>query len=88
MGLEHVGFVVDSELEAFVRAHQAALTGRQYQGDFADPAYTLFAEDYSHVKFYRQSLAEMCEREGRSLDGFEHVDWSPADDLAGPYERT
>jgi hypothetical protein len=29
------------------------------------------------------SLADVCSAEGRPISGFQHVDWQPADELAG-----
>jgi hypothetical protein len=36
-------------------------------------------EDFTHVKFYRWSLYDVCVREGATFDGFVHVDddWVP-----------
>ena len=31
------------------------------------------------------SLADVCSAEGRPISGFQHADWQPADELAGPY---
>jgi predicted metalloenzyme YecM len=86
MGLEHVGYVVGHDLDAFGRRFHNVLTGQQFQGPVNSPYYVLFPDDYTHVKFYRWSLAEVCLREGRSFAGFEHVDWNPRDPDAGPYE--
>ena len=77
MGLEHLGVVVGEGVEAFSREHRAALTGQQFQSADNEPYYTLF-EDFTHVKFYRQSLYDVCVREGARFDGFVHVDgWVP-----------
>jgi hypothetical protein len=61
------------------------LTGKQFQSSVVEPVYILF-DDYTHVKFYQRSLKDACEREGRAFVGFQHVDWHPVDELAGPYE--
>jgi predicted metalloenzyme YecM len=86
MGLEHVGFVVGDTFDTFVESHRRVLTGLQFQGPLStpDPVYILF-DDYTHVKFHRLSLADVCAAEDRSISGFHHVDWQPADELAGPY---
>jgi predicted metalloenzyme YecM len=85
MGLEHVGFVVGADLDDFSRRHRAVLTGQQFQSSANEPVYILF-DDYTHVKFHQRSLKDASEREGRSFVGFQHVDWHPVDELAGPYE--
>jgi predicted metalloenzyme YecM len=80
MGLEHLGVVVGDTFDAFVEAHKPVLTGQQFQGPNStpDPVYILF-EDFTHVKFYRQSLRASVEiYEGPFADGFIHVDdWVP-----------
>ena len=77
MGLEHLGVVVGDEVDAFSRRHRAALTGQQFQSSVNEPYYVLF-EDFTHVKFHRRSLRAAVELEGRTFDGFYHVDdWVP-----------
>ena len=77
MGLEHLGVVVGDGVDAFSRVHRAALTGQQFQSLSNEPYYVLF-EDFTHVKFYRYSLRDVCEGEGMAFDGFRHVDdWVP-----------
>ena len=77
MGLEHLGVVVGQGVDAFSREHRAALTGQQFQSADNEPYYTLF-EDFTHVKFYRRSLYDVCVLEGARFDGFVHVDdWVP-----------
>jgi hypothetical protein len=77
MGLEHLGIVVGEEVDAFSREHRAALTGQQFQGADCEPYYVLF-EDFTHVKFYRHSLYDVCVLEGATFAGFVHVDdWVP-----------
>ena len=80
MGLEHLGVVVGDAFDAFVEAHKPVLTGQQFQGpnSIPDPVYILM-EDFTHVKFYRQSLQASVERfEGPFADGFHHVEgWVP-----------
>ena len=84
MGLEHLGFVVGDAFDTFVKTHQRVLTGQQFQGPLNTPVYILF-DEYTHVKFHRISLADVCSAEGRPISGFQHVDWQPADEQAGPY---
>jgi YecM protein len=80
MGLEHLGVVVGDGFDAFVDEHKPVLTGQQFQGPDStpDPVYILM-EDFTHVKFYRQSLQASVEAfEGPFKDGFHHVDdWVP-----------
>jgi predicted metalloenzyme YecM len=79
MGLEHLGVVVGDTFDAFVEAHKPVLTGQQFQGPNSnpDPVYILF-EDFSHVKFYRESLRTAVELYEGPFDGFQHVDgWVP-----------
>ena len=77
MGLEHLGVVIGDEVDAFSREHRAALTGQQFQSADNEPYYVLF-EDFTHVKFYRRSLRDVCELGGARFDRFEHVDdWVP-----------
>ena len=59
MGLEHLGVVVGEDVDAFSREHRAALTGQQFQSADNEPYYVLF-EDFTHVKFYRRSLYDVC----------------------------
>src|SRR5262245_28984221 len=79
MGLEHLGVVVGETFDAFVDAHKPVLTGQQFQGPNSnpDPVYILM-EDFTHVKFYRQSLRAAIEEQGGRFEGFQHVDdWVP-----------
>jgi predicted metalloenzyme YecM len=77
MGLEHLGVVVGDGFEAFSREHRSALTGQQFQSETVEPVYVLF-EDFTHVKFYRDSLRAGIELQGGRFDGFQHVDdWVP-----------
>jgi hypothetical protein len=84
MGLEHIGFVVGDDFDAFVEEHQDVLTGQQFQSPLSKPVYILF-DDYTHVKFHRPSPGDVCRIEGRPISGFEHTEWEPKDELAGPY---
>ncbi|WP_158283010.1 VOC family protein [Nocardioides silvaticus] len=85
MGLEHVGYVVGEQIDGFEKAHLGVLTGKQFQGTLNTPVYRLFP-DYTHVKFYRRSLHDVCVLEGAEFAGFRHAEWSPTDPDAGPYE--
>ena len=81
MGCEHLGVVVGEDgFDTFVETHKPVLTGQQFQGpnSIPDPVYILM-EDFTHVKFYRQSLQASVELfEGPFGDGFPHVeDWVP-----------
>ena len=80
MGLEHLGVVVGDAFDTFVATHKPVLTGQQFQGPNStpDPVYILF-EDFTHVKFYRQSLRASVELHAGPFDhGFHHVvDWVP-----------
>ena len=77
MGMEHVGVVVGEEVDAFSRRHREALTGQQFQSSANEPYYVLF-EDFTHVKFHRRPLREVIELEGKTFDGFHHVEgWVP-----------
>jgi predicted metalloenzyme YecM len=77
MGLEHLGVVVGDGVDEFSRVHRRALTGQQFQSPENEPYYVLF-DDFTHVKFYRRSLRDVCELQGARFDGFRHVeDWVP-----------
>jgi predicted metalloenzyme YecM len=77
MGCEHLGVVVGEDgFDAFVETYKPVLTGQQFQGpnSIPDPVYILM-EDFTHVKFYRQSLQASVERfEGPFKPGFHHLD--------------
>ena len=73
MGLEHLGVVVGETVDDFGRRHRAALTGQQFQSLINEPYFVRFP-DYANVKFYRRSLKDVCTMEGRSFDGFAHVE--------------
>jgi predicted metalloenzyme YecM len=77
MGMEHLGVVVGAEVDEFSRRHRAVLTGQQFQNEWNEPYYILF-EDFTHVKFHRRSLRAVVELQGRTFEGFHHVDdWVP-----------
>ena len=84
MGLEHIGFVVGDGVVEFGQRHRAVLTGQQFQSEVCMPYFVRFP-DYSHAKFYRYSLMDVCKLEGRIFDGFLHAQWESGDPDAGPY---
>ena len=84
LGLEHVGFVVGEQVDEFAAAHRNVLTGQQFQSAVCEPYVVRFA-DFSHAKFYRYSLMQVCIQENRRFDGITHADWEPDDHDAGPY---
>jgi predicted metalloenzyme YecM len=77
MGCEHLGVVIGEDaFDAFVETHKPVLTGQQFQGpnSIPDPVYILM-EDFTHVKFYRQSLQASVERfDGPFEPGFHHLE--------------
>ena len=78
MGLEHLGVVVGETVDDFVAAHRSAFDGQQFQSEVCKP-YLVSFEDFTNVKFYRYSLADVLRREGHAFDGFVHADdWQPA----------
>jgi hypothetical protein len=80
MGMEHFGVVIGDSVDEFSREHRSALTGQRFQSEECEPYYVTFFEDFTMVKFYRQPLLAICERQhGRSYEGFSHVEnWSSA----------
>ena len=75
MGLEHVGVVIGDSVDEFSLKHRPALTGQQFQSAECEPYYVTFFEDFTMVKFYKQSLLEICESQHeRSFEGFSHVE--------------
>lgn len=64
MGLEHVGIVIGGHFDAFCKTHDAVLGGQQDQGPYCQPVYITFANGRT-VKFYRHSLKDVVEMEGR-----------------------
>jgi hypothetical protein len=55
----------------------AALTGQQFQSATNEPYHILF-QDFTHVKVHRRSLRSEIEGNGRTFNGFHHVDdWIP-----------
>ena len=79
MGMEHFGIVIGDSVDEFSRKHRSALTGQQFQSEECEPYYVTFFEDFTMVKFYRNSLLEICESQHeRSYEGFSHVEnWNP-----------
>ena len=75
MGLEHLGVVIGDSVDEFSREHRSALTGQQFQSEKCEPYYITFYDDFTTVKFYRNSLLEICQSQhGRSYEGFSHVE--------------
>ena len=64
LGLEHLGIVIGESFDDFTREHKDRFTGRQDQGPYCQPAYITFANGRT-VKFYRWSLEDVVEMEGR-----------------------
>jgi predicted metalloenzyme YecM len=79
MGMEHFGVVIGDSVDEFSREHRSALTGQQFQSAECEPYYVTFFDDFTMVKFYRNSLLTICEgQHGRSYEGFSHVEnWKP-----------
>ena len=79
MGMEHIGIVIGDSVDEFSRRHRSALTGQQFQSEECEPYYVTFFEDFTMVKFYRNSLLSICESQhGQIYEGFSHVnDWDP-----------
>lgn len=73
LGVEHVGFVLGDEFDTFVNRFDDAITGRQDQGPFNQPAVISFG-DGTLAKFHRHSLRDVVVMEGRQFDGFHHVE--------------
>jgi predicted metalloenzyme YecM len=75
MGMEHFGIVIGDSVDEFSRKHRSALTGQQFQSEECEPYYVTFFEDFTMVKFYKNSLLTICESQhGRSYEGFSHVE--------------
>ena len=75
MGMEHLGVVIGESVDEFSYKHRAVLTGQQFQSAECEPYYITFFEDFTTVKFYRQSLLKNCESQhGRKYSGFSHVE--------------
>ena len=64
LGLEHLGVVIGESFDEFTREHEDKFTGRQDQGPYCQPAYITFGNGRT-VKFYRWSLKDVVETEGR-----------------------
>ncbi len=80
MGMEHIGVVIGESVDEFSRKHRSELTGQQFQSEECEPYYVTFFDDFTMVKFYKNSLLAICESQhGRKYEGFSHVDnWNPA----------
>lgn len=66
LGLEHLGVVIGPGFAAFTKTHEDVFTGRQDQGPWCQPAYVTFGNGRT-VKFYRWSLQDVVEKEGRAF---------------------
>lgn len=66
MGLEHAGIVVGDAYDEFRDRHRDVLTGRQDQGPYCQPLYLTFDNNRT-LKFYRWSLKDVVEMEGRTF---------------------
>jgi predicted metalloenzyme YecM len=64
MGLEHAGIVIGATFDEFIEQHRPLFTGQQDQGPYCQPVYITFDNDRT-VKFYRYSLRDVVEKEGR-----------------------
>ena len=75
MGMEHIGVVIGDSIDEFSHKHRSELTGQQFQSEECEPYYVTFYDDFTTVKFYRNSLLRICESQhGRSFEGFSHVE--------------
>jgi predicted metalloenzyme YecM len=75
MGMEHFGVVIGDSIDEFSHKHRSELTGQQFQSEECEPYYVTFYDDFTTVKFYRNSLLRICESQhGRSYEGFSHVE--------------
>lgn len=72
LGVEHFGFVLGDDFDAFEHRFGSVITEQQDQGPFNQPFLIQF-EDRTSVKFHRWSLADVVRREGHEFTGFEHV---------------
>lgn len=66
MGLEHAGIVVGDAYDEFRDRHRDVLTGQQDQGPYCQPLYLTFDNNRT-LKFYRWSLKDVVEMEGRTF---------------------
>ena len=67
MGLEHAGFVLGIGYDTFAERHRGVLTGQLDNGPFCRPWYITLPND-STAKFYRYSLKDVVELEGRRFE--------------------
>lgn len=66
MGLEHIGFVAGFAYDRFGEQHDKVLDGILENGPYCQPAYIVLG-DGSTAKFYRYSLKDVVELEGRKF---------------------
>ena len=75
MGMGHIGVIIGDAVDEFSRDHRSELTGQQFQSKECEPYYVTFYDDFTTVKFYRNSLLEICaSQHGRTFEGFSHVE--------------
>ena len=81
MGLEHLGVVIGDSVDEFSRENRSSLTGQQFQSEECEPYYVTFYDDFTTVKFYRNSLLEICKSQhGQPSESLSHVEnWNFVD---------
>jgi predicted metalloenzyme YecM len=72
MGLEHVGFTLGDQFDAFADRYDASITAHQDQGPHNQPLLITF-ENGRSAKFHRRGLYDVIVMEGNHFDGFHHV---------------
>lgn len=77
-GAGKFGVVIGDSVDEFSRRHRPVLTGQQIQSRECEPYYVTFFDDFTTVKFYREPLLNIFEKQhGQSNVGFSHVEnWS------------
>lgn len=69
MGMEHLGFVLGFGYDTFAERHEAVLSGQLDNGPYCRPWY-ITLPDGSCAKFYRYSLKDVVELEGRRFEPY------------------
>jgi predicted metalloenzyme YecM len=72
LGLEHLGFVVGPDFEAFRQTHAHIISGQQDQGPYNQPLFISLGAGRL-IKFHERSLREVAELEGHRFDGIHHA---------------
>jgi predicted metalloenzyme YecM len=72
LGLEHLGFVVGPNLEAFRERHAHVISGQQDQGPYDQPLFISLGAGRL-VKFHQRSLRQVAELEGHRFDSIRHA---------------